>query len=167
MQRPWLLVSVILVAAACSHAPPPKPAARPRPAPVAQAETPAPAPAPAPVAAADSGRGQRVDRAIYFDFDARTLRDDARPVLQEIAQAAKAASNAHVRIEGNCDERGTTEYNLALGDQRARAAQQYLEALGVARDRIEVVSYGSERPKAQGHDESAYSQNRRDDLSVR
>ena len=77
------------------------------------------------------------------------------------AKRAKA-----IRIEGNCDERGTTEYNLALGDARARSAATYLERLGVHKNRISTVSYGSERPKVPGHDESAWSQNRRDDFRI-
>jgi peptidoglycan-associated lipoprotein len=103
--------------------------------------------------------------AIYFDFDSSLIRDDSRAVLQKVAAAAK--SGRSVRIEGNCDERGTTEYNLALGDARARAAEDYLARLGVPKKRMSQVSYGSEKPKALGHDESAWAQNRRDDLIVR
>lgn len=102
--------------------------------------------------------------AIYFDFDSYLLRNDARPELQQVAQEAKKAKA--IRIEGNCDERGTTEYNLALGDARARAAETYLERLGVRRNKISTISYGSERPKVPGHDESAWSQNRRDDFRI-
>jgi peptidoglycan-associated lipoprotein len=103
--------------------------------------------------------------AIYFDFDSYLLRNDARPELQKVAQEAKRAKA--VRIEGNCDERGTTEYNLALGDARARAAATYLERLGVRENRIATISYGSERPKIPGHNERAWAQNRRDDFIIR
>lgn len=103
--------------------------------------------------------------AIYFDFDSALLRNDARPELQKVAQEAKRAKA--IRIEGNCDERGTTEFNLALGDARARSAATYLERLGVRKNKISTVSYGSERPKVPGHDESAWSQNRRDDFRIR
>jgi len=102
--------------------------------------------------------------AIYFDFDSALLRNDARPELQQVAQEARKAKA--IRIEGNCDERGTTEYNLALGDARARSAATYLERLGVRKNKIATVSYGSERPKVPGHDESAWSQNRRDDFRI-
>jgi peptidoglycan-associated lipoprotein len=102
--------------------------------------------------------------AIYFDFDSALLRNDARPELQKVAQEAKRAKA--IRIEGNCDERGTTEFNLALGDARARSAATYLERLGVRKNRISTVSYGSERPRVPGHDESAWSQNRRDDFRI-
>ena len=102
--------------------------------------------------------------AIYFDFDSALLRNDARPELQKVAQEAKRAKA--IRIEGNCDERGTTEFNLALGDARARSAATYLERLGVRKNKISTVSYGSERPKVSGHDESAWSQNRRDDFRI-
>lgn len=133
-----------------------------------------PPPAVAPITAAptqgdevatnnDSRAGQRGD-AIYFDLDSYLLRDDARPELQRVAEEAKNAKA--VRIEGNCDERGTTEYNLALGDARAQAAATYLKRLGVHKPKISTISYGSERPKATGHDESAWSQNRRDDFKI-
>ena len=102
--------------------------------------------------------------AIYFDFDSALLRNDARPELQKLAKEAKRTKA--IRIEGNCDERGTTEYNLALGDARARSAATYLERLGVRKNKISTVSYGSERPKVPGHDESAWSQNRRDDFRI-
>jgi Outer membrane protein and related peptidoglycan-associated (lipo)proteins len=102
--------------------------------------------------------------AIYFDFDSALLRNEARPELQKVAQEAKRAKA--IRIEGNCDERGTTEFNLALGDARARSAATYLERLGVRKNKISTVSYGSERPKVPGHDESAWSQNRRDDFKI-
>lgn len=102
--------------------------------------------------------------AIYFDFDSALLRNDARPELQQVAQEARKAKA--IRIEGNCDERGTTEYNLALGDARARSAATYLERLGVRKNKIATVSYGNERPKVPGHDESAWSQNRRDDFRI-
>ena len=102
--------------------------------------------------------------AIYFDFDSYLLRNDARPELQQVAQEARKAKA--IRIEGNCDERGTTEYNLALGDARARSAATYLDRLGVRKNKIATVSYGNERPKVPGHDESAWSQNRRDDFRI-
>ena len=111
----------------------------------------------------DNRAGQSGD-AIYFDFDSYLLRNDAQPELQKVAQEAKKAKA--VRIEGNCDERGTTEYNLALGDARARAAATYLQRLGVPKKELSTISYGSERPKVMGHSESAWSKNRRDDFKI-
>jgi peptidoglycan-associated lipoprotein len=116
----------------------------------------------APTATRDDSDGN----AIFFDFDSATLRQDARPILQRLGEELAHAKKS-IRIEGNCDERGTTEYNIALGEQRAREAKSYLERLGIPGKRISVVSYGSERPKYQGHDEPAYAKNRRDDLVVR
>jgi peptidoglycan-associated lipoprotein len=104
--------------------------------------------------------------AIYFDFDSYTLRSDAHSVLQKVASTLKAR-NAALEIDGNCDELGTTEYNLALGEERAKAAQSYLEHLGVSNAKVRTVSYGSERPKYPGHDDDAHAKNRRDDLIVR
>jgi peptidoglycan-associated lipoprotein len=104
------------------------------------------------------------DDAVYFDFDSALLRDDARPLLQELAEKVKGNAHAKIRIEGNCDERGTKEYNLGLGAHRAQAAKKYLLSLGVPSSRIETVSYGAERPKYTGHDEDSWAKNRRDDF---
>jgi peptidoglycan-associated lipoprotein len=104
--------------------------------------------------------------AIYFDFDSANLRQDAGTTLQQVGRELKHSQKS-VRIEGNCDERGTTEYNIALGDKRAWAAKHYLERLGIPDRRISIVSYGSERPKNPGHDETAWAQNRRDDFRIR
>jgi peptidoglycan-associated lipoprotein len=109
----------------------------------------------------------RGGNAIYFTFEDAVLDSDARPTLQQLAAYLKANPSATLRVEGNCDERGTTEYNLALGDARARAAMTYLENLGVPARRITFVSFGKERPRYQGHEEAAWSKNRRDDLVVR
>ena len=104
--------------------------------------------------------------AIFFDFDSAILRDEARPVLQQVAESVRQHDKS-IEVEGNCDELGTVEYNLALGEQRARAAKDYLVHMGVSTDRITTVSYGSQRPKYPGHDDSARAKNRRDDLVVR
>jgi peptidoglycan-associated lipoprotein len=155
------LLPLFAPAIACSHAPPPAP-----PAPVHVArEVPRPAPAPAPLPTPPERAP--VGDAIYFDFDASLIRDDAREILRQLAHELEATPKARLRIEGNCDERGTVEYNLALGDQRARAAKDYLLRLGIPEDRIVVVTYGSERPRSPGHDEGAWAQNRRDDLHLR
>jgi len=102
--------------------------------------------------------------AIYFDIDTALLPEDAAPMLSVIAEQLKQNPRTKLRIEGHCDERGTSEYNLALGDSRARAAERYLVALGVRPTQILPVSYGEERPRESGHDEGTWSRNRRDDL---
>jgi peptidoglycan-associated lipoprotein len=107
------------------------------------------------------------DTAVFFDYNSALLPTDARPVLQRFAEQLKANRKSSLRIEGNCDERGTTEYNLALGAHRAEAARQYLERLGVSGHRVKTISYGKDRPKYEGHDESAWTKNRRDDLVVK
>ncbi|HEU4437558.1 MAG TPA: peptidoglycan-associated lipoprotein Pal [candidate division Zixibacteria bacterium] len=98
---------------------------------------------------------------IYFDFDRYAIRDDAKSALEQNARVLKADPNMRILIEGHCDERGTVEYNLALGERRAAAARQYLMDLGIDGSRISTVSYGKERPVAFGHDESSWQQNRR------
>jgi peptidoglycan-associated lipoprotein len=124
----------------------------------------APAPArPTPVVAAKESE----DRAIFFDFGSALLRDDARPVLQKVASELHGTDKEAVEVDGNCDELGTTEYNLALGDHRARAAKEYLVHLGVPSGRIKTVSYGSQRPKFPGHDDDSRAKNRRDDFVMR
>ncbi|HPX61573.1 MAG TPA: peptidoglycan-associated lipoprotein Pal [Deltaproteobacteria bacterium] len=104
---------------------------------------------------------------VYFDFDKSDLRKDARDVLYKNAELLlKTDQTAKIRIEGNCDERGSAEYNLALGERRAKAAQKYLQTLGVAADRISIISYGKEKPAVDGHDEAAWSKNRRGDFVI-
>ena len=103
---------------------------------------------------------------IYFDFDKSDLRDDARATLDAKVPVLNANPDVMIRVAGNTDERGSTEYNLALGQRRAAAAKRYLEQRGVAANRVETVSYGEERPVAQGQDESAWSQNRRDEFEI-
>jgi len=103
---------------------------------------------------------------IYFDFDSASLSESARDTLSKNAAALKKEASARIRIEGNCDESGSAEYNLALGERRANAAQQYIIALGVKPDRLSTVSYGKEKPAVQGSDESARKKNRRDEFVV-
>ncbi len=101
---------------------------------------------------------------VYFDFDKATLRADAREMLQQAAEAMKGNADARITIEGHCDARGSNEYNLALGERRARAVKSYLRTLGVTGDRLSTLSYGEERPASMGGDESAWGQNRRAEL---
>ena len=98
---------------------------------------------------------------IHFAFDSAELTDTAKGLLKEKADWLKANTGASVIIEGHCDERGTIEYNLALGERRANAAKQYLQDLGIGGFRLTTVSYGEERPLDPGKTEEAYSKNRR------
>jgi peptidoglycan-associated lipoprotein len=98
---------------------------------------------------------------IYFDFDKAEIRPDARTMLAEDIAWLKASPGAAITIEGHCDERGTSEYNLGLGERRAKATKDYLVASGINNKRISTVSYGKERPFVLGHDESAWQWNRR------
>jgi peptidoglycan-associated lipoprotein len=101
---------------------------------------------------------------VYFDFDRSFIRDDARSVMKANAEWLKANPNAKVRIEGNCDERGTKEYNQALGQRRASSAKKYLTDLGIAAKRISLISYGKEKPVCSEQSEECWQKNRRDDL---
>ncbi len=103
---------------------------------------------------------------IYFDFDSADLSESARGTLTKNAEVLKKQNSAKIRIEGNCDERGSAEYNLALGERRAKSAQQYLINLGVKADRLSIISYGKEKPAVQGSDEAARAKNRRDEFVV-
>lgn len=98
---------------------------------------------------------------INFDFDKSDIRDADKGKLQGIADFMRKYSSVKVLIEGHCDERGTIEYNIALGNRRAAAALSYLKALGVADERFDMVSFGKERPKRVGHDEESWFVNRR------
>lgn len=104
---------------------------------------------------------------IYFDFDRSDLSSSARDTLSHDAEVIlKEMKEANIRIEGNCDERGSAEYNLALGERRAKEAAKYLKALGVQPMRLSVVSYGKEKPAVQGNNEAAWAKNRRDEFVI-
>jgi peptidoglycan-associated lipoprotein len=102
---------------------------------------------------------------VFFDFDSSTLTPQAREVLAKDAERLKTA-NAKVRIEGNCDELGSDDYNLALGEKRAKAALKYLQTMGIDPARISTISYGKEKPADPGHDEAARARNRRDEFVI-
>ena len=104
--------------------------------------------------------------AIYFDFDKSFIRPAYRAILREKGAVLRDNPSIHIRIEGNCDERGTNEYNIALGERRANSARSFLMSLGIPSFRIETMSYGEERPLFLGHDENSWSRNRRDDFVV-
>ena len=104
---------------------------------------------------------QNVGDRVFFDTDMSTVNDQGRQTLNRQAEWLKKYSNYQVTIEGHCDERGTREYNLALGERRANAARQYLIAQGIPAARLKTISYGKERPDPVGSDEAAWARNRR------
>lgn len=111
--------------------------------------------------------GDRAVREIYFDFDHYDLDTEDRATLRANAEWLKRNPATRIEIEGHCDERGTTEYNLALGAKRAQAAKDYLTSLGVSAQRISTISYGEEIPACRSHSENCWQQNRRDRFVTR
>jgi peptidoglycan-associated lipoprotein len=162
-----MAAATMLFVGACARreAPPAPTTPPPPPPPAPTAEAPPPPPAPAAPRFAPGSQEDLVatvgtDR-VFFSFDSSELGADAQETLRK--QAAWMATNAGVAItvEGHCDERGTREYNLALGDRRAESVKSFLVSLGVAASRIDTISYGKERPEALGSNEEAWAQNRR------
>ena len=162
--RAGVLVLGLVSLAACATKPKPV-------APTAHNEAPPPAAAPEappPVAQAPTGPipGSEQDFVVnvgdraYFDLNEYTVRADAQPVLEAQARWLQRYPAVHIRIEGNCDERGTQEYNMALGARRAESVRSFLVAHGVAPSRITTISYGKERPIDLGHDETAWAKDR-------
>lgn len=100
-------------------------------------------------------------KMIHFDYDQYMIREDAKPMLEEDAAWMKKFGSAKVLIEGHCDERGTEEYNLALGEKRAKSTYDYLASLGVSPERMKVISYGKSQPLDTGHTETSWQKNRR------
>ena len=103
-------------------------------------------------------------RSIYFDCDSFVVKDEFKPLVEAHARYLQQNSNARMTIQGNTDERGSREYNIALGQKRADAVKRMMLLLGARDNQIETVSFGEERPKNSGHDESAWAENRRDDI---
>ncbi len=175
------LLTVVVLLAGCAKrpattqvsAPPPTAAATPAPAPAAPAPaplapaTPAPAPAPAAPAPAPARPSPKEFvsvpelKDIHFDFDKYNIRPGDAKVLDENASWLKGKPDLLILIEGHCDERGTNEYNLALGERRAKSTMNYLVSQGVQANRITIISYGEERPLCTEHNESCWSKNRR------
>jgi len=156
-----IVLGSVVVASGCSKKP--QPVVVPPPATTQTQEapktepTPTPTPAPAPTPQVVEVNLQDA----FFDFDKYNVRDDARAALNADGKLLADNKDVRVMVEGHCDERGTVEYNLALGQKRADAAKDYLVKYGVDAGRLSTISYGKERPFAQGHDETAWSQNRR------
>jgi len=157
--------------AACSHAKPAPEETVPQ-ATTQKAAQKTPTPTPEPVQA--SNGQDELDRAmeqlhnvsVFFEFDSATLTSEAREKLSAVGNVLARYPDLKVRIEGNCDERGTEQYNLALGQRRADSAKHYLTDLGVKPAQLAAISFGAEKPRAVGHDEEAWQQNRRADVAT-
>jgi peptidoglycan-associated lipoprotein len=117
--------------------------------------------------AGSRGGPQNVSRIIYFDYDSNAIKPDFQSLIEAHARYLKANAARHVVIEGHTDERGGSEYNLALGQRRSESVRQALELLGVRDSQVEAVSFGKEKPAVEGHDEAAWAQNRRAELAYR
>jgi peptidoglycan-associated lipoprotein len=174
--KKWALAGIAGTAllVACTKQPPPPP---PEPPPPAFQEPVAPPPVanpdiPQPVRdtvaeyrAGVQARMAQVFQPIYFGFDQSSLNSEGKVIADGIGQLMKEVPGITVRIEGHADERGTNEYNLALGERRAQAVQQYLGSYGVDAGRISVLSYGEEKPAVDGGDDASWSKNRRAEFS--
>ena len=173
MRRPDLvpLALLALVLAGCHHrkpetAAPPVPPAAPPPAP------PAPPPAPPPSTGGESAAevtrrvAAELANVIHFDYDKDDIKPEDQPILDAKAAILKANPGLRIRISGHCDERGSDEYNLVLGNKRALAAKRYLESKGVDGGRIDVTSFGEERPVDPASNEAAWAKNRRDEFEI-
>jgi peptidoglycan-associated lipoprotein len=173
-----LSLCLAMALAACGKKPPPPAPAPPPPPPVAKPEPPpppppppAPAPAPAPKPPTEEEIFSRMSLDelnakkplgdVYFALDSSDLSDEARAALQKNAEWMKRWTSTRLTVEGHCDERGTAEYNLGLGERRAASVKGYLASLGIAADRVATVSKGKEQPFCTEKSESCYAQNRR------
>jgi len=167
MRRIALLMLIGLLTAGlvgCGGEPPPPPPEQPveTAPPVEEDTTPVePAPPPPPPKLQQSQL-----KTVYFDFDKYNLRPDAKADLDVNFNLLQQFPDVIIKIEGHCDERGTVEYNLSLGEKRAKAAQDYLVGLGVDAGRISIISYGKERPVDPGHNEAAWAKNRRAEFVI-
>ena len=174
--RSWTfraLIAALLIGGALVAGCAKKPVATPTPAPTPP-EAPAPTPpAPAPTPPVETppppvpGTHTEDYAPVFFDYDSYGLRDDARAALDGNAKLMRDNPSVMLTIEGHCDERGTVEYNQALGEKRAQAARDYLVGAGISAQRMTVITYGKERPFATGSDEASWQQNRRAHFVVR
>ena len=163
----WIALLAALALTGCAKKSPPPPA--PPPQQEAPPTPPPPAPTPPPQETAPTPSEVTSDSfsPVFFDFDSYTLREDGRAALDKNAKTLRDNASVQITIEGHCDERGTAEYNQALGEKRAMAARDYLVAAGIATARLQIVSYGKERPFANGSDEASWQQNRRAHFTIR
>jgi peptidoglycan-associated lipoprotein len=173
MKRLLCLLVLPLAIAACSTTPPAAPPAAPAPppAPVAAAAPPPPAAKPTPVAPQEPPeqvfereRAAVAGKSTFFRLDDASVARDQEPAIEAHAELAKSFVRDRILLQGNCDERGGREYNLALGQRRADAVKSRLELLGVPAARIETISFGKEKPRARCHEEKCWSENRRVDF---
>ena len=175
-----LALAVVIASTGCKHRPPPVTQLS-KPSDVAQLNTPPPT-FPTETVTTETNafaeespfdpKDWNMDRSalaadtIHFAFDSAIIRDSDKANLQAVAQALQSDTNANLLIEGNCDERGTEEYNRALGEHRADAAREALAGMSIDPSRTHTISYGKDKPVDPGHDEAAWSQNRRDDFVI-
>ncbi len=160
-----LLIGVFALAfMGCPGKPPPPPVEEPVQTAPAEEVTPEPTPPPPPPPKPELKASQF--QTVYFDFDKFTLRADAKAALDHDYNLLQEFPDVVIKIEGHCDERGTVEYNLSLGEKRAKAAQDYLIGLGMNASRISIISYGKERPIDTGHSEEAWAKNRRAEFRI-
>jgi peptidoglycan-associated lipoprotein len=150
------------VAPVAPAAPAPTVAAAPKPAAAPVARTDAPKPVPA-IPSTDP-KSILAKRSVFYDFDTYTIKPEFRPMVEAHARYVTQHSGSSVMIEGNGDERGSREYNLALGQRRADGVKSLMILLGAPERQIETVSFGEEKPQAAGHDETSWAQNRRSDI---
>ena len=164
-----LLISVLLVnlLAACASEKPKEPVAEANPVPVAATTPKATTTAAAPVAVDPLNDPNSIlaKRSVYYPFDVSVVQDADKPIVEAHAKYLSGHADRKVRLEGNCDERGSDEYNLALGQRRADGVKKLLLVGGAKDTQIETISYGQEKPRAAGHDEASWSQNRRTDFN--
>src|SRR5262245_25643743 len=158
-----IAVASISLLAGCAKKAAETPPQQTQPPPVAPVQTTPPAQEtpPAPQQPAEQPLSAGDFQPVFFDYDSYTLRDDARAALDADAKLLRQNASVKIVIEGHCDERGTAEYNQALGERRAQAAKDYLVQAGIEAARLQTISYGKERPFDPGHDEAAWSKNRR------
>ena len=163
-----LVISLVLLnlLVACASEKPKEPVAvAPAPAPVVEA--PAPAPAPAPVVEVDPLNDPAsilAKRSVYFPFDVSAVQENDKPIVLAHAKYLSEHPDRKVRLEGNCDERGSNEYNLGLGQRRADSVRKMLVLGGAKASQIDTVSYGEEKPRCTDHNEACWKQNRRSDI---
>jgi peptidoglycan-associated lipoprotein len=171
MRNAVVLTAIAFAMAACSSTEV-KQASAPAPSAAPSASAPVTSPSrttpstPAPVAGNPLTDPKNIlsQRNVYFDFDDSTVKGEFQPLIQAHAKHLQGDAGTKIRVEGNCDERGSREYNLALGQRRAQSVKNVLKVLGVADGRVETISFGEDKPVALGHDEASWAKNRRADI---
>ena len=169
--KQWTLMALgVLALIGCAKKPVPAP---PEPPPPKMAEPVAPPPQEPPKVDEEALRRQRIQariaevfKPVYFGYDQSTLSAEGQSTLQEIGKLMKEVPEITARIEGHADEKGSNDYNLALGERRARTVNDYLTSFGIGGTRLSSISYGEEKPAMDGHDEGAYAKNRRAEFTT-